>query len=294
MRRESLAPYLWMIQASLVFTAMAALSHGLGRWCDWRLIAVSRAGLVLVFVGGFAWARGKRVFVLGSPTLWVRSISGSLSMVCTFYAWTHMPVSATLTLTNLFPIWLTLLSWPLLGERPPFQVWVALVSGSAGVYLVQQPYFGTNQLAVAAAAAASVFTAIAMLGLNRLRDIEPQAIVIHFSAVATCVCATAWLLFDRPPPPESVPPAVIGLMLLGIGISASLGQILLTRAFTAGDPSRVAIVGLSQIVFSLLPDLLIFHHEVNALSMVGIGLITAPTAWLMTREHLPRETMTVE
>jgi drug/metabolite transporter (DMT)-like permease len=292
--RQPIAPYLWMIQACIVFTAMGALAHALGKWCDWQLIAIARAALVLFFVAGFALARGKQIFIIGSPTLWIRSISGSLSMVCTFYALTHLPVSSTLTLTNLFPIWVALLSWPLLRERPPVQVWIALTSGSAGVYLVQQPHIGQNGLAIASAAAASLFTAIAMLGLNRLRDIEPQAVVVHFSAVATVICSASWFLFDHPPLRESASPSITVLMLVGVGLTASFGQILLTRAFTAGDPSRVAIISLSQIVFALVPDVLIFDHKVNAWSLAGILLIIAPTGWLMAREHLPRPTTTLD
>jgi drug/metabolite transporter (DMT)-like permease len=284
-QRQSIAPYLWMLQACLVFTAMGVLTHALGQWCDWQLIVIARAGLVLLFVAGFAKARGKRILVIGSPTLWIRSIAGSLSMVCTFYALTRLPVSATLTLTNMFPIWVALLSWPLFGEPPPLQVWIALAGGSVGVFLVQQPHFGENGRAVVAGAAASVFTAVAMLGLNRLRDVEPQSIVVHFSAVATVVCTASWFLFEHLPPREIVPPSVIVLMLLGIGVTASFGQVLLTRAFAAGDPSRVAIVSLSQIIFALVPDALVFDHPVDATTLIGIVLIAAPTAWLMAREY---------
>jgi hypothetical protein len=39
---------------------------------------------------------------------------------------------------------------------------------------------------------------------------------------------------------------------------------------------------------------LIFDHEVNGGSLVGIVLIIAPTAWLMAREHLPRPTTTLD
>src|SRR5437660_3618191 len=167
-----------MIQACLLFTAMGELTHALKASCPWQVIACFRAALVFVFVAVVTRAQGKRVFVLGSPTLWVRSIAGSLSMVCTFYALTRLPVSATLTLTNMFPLWVALLSWPLLRERPPGAVWLAIASGCAGVWLIQEPHFGEGDLAIAAAAAASLFTAVAMLGLHRLRELDPQTIVV--------------------------------------------------------------------------------------------------------------------
>jgi hypothetical protein len=41
------------------------------------------------------------------------SIAGSISLVCGFYAMTHYPVSEVLTLTNMFPLWVAVLSLPL-------------------------------------------------------------------------------------------------------------------------------------------------------------------------------------
>src|SRR5258708_24831382 len=158
--RDSLAPYLWMIQASVVSTAMLAMAGTLGGWCDWQVVAIVRASMVLVLVAGVSFIQGKRVIVLGPPTLWVRGIAGSMSMVCTFFAITQLQISDTLTLTNMYPIWIAFLSWPILGERPSLQIWIAVLSSCAGVWLIQQPHFGASDLGVAAAFAASLFTAV--------------------------------------------------------------------------------------------------------------------------------------
>ena len=64
---------------------------------------------------------------------------------------------------------------------------------------------------------------------------------------------------------------------------------LLTRAFAFGNPSRVAVVSLSQIVFALVPDVLIFKHPPHPGSLLGIVLITAPTAWVMLHARHPEQ-----
>ncbi len=290
-QRDSLAPYLWMIQASVVFTAMLAMARMLGAWCDWQLVATVRASMVLVLVAGVTLLQGKRAVVFGPPTLWVRSIAGSLSMVCTFFAITQLQISDTLTLTNMYPIWIALLSWPILGEKPPLQIWIAVLSSCTGVWLIQQPHFGASDLGIAAAFAASLFTAVAMIGLHRLRSLDPQTIVIHFSAVATCFCTASWFVFEKPPPKSEAGMVLTLSLLLGVGLTASVGQILLTRAFAAGNPARVGVVGLTQIVFGLLVDILFFKHTPKWLSLLGIVLIALPTAWVMLSRppaaHIP-------
>jgi drug/metabolite transporter (DMT)-like permease len=280
-QRKAIVPYVWMIQASVVFTAMLAMARTLGGWCDWQVVAIVRASMVLVLVAGVSFFQGKRVFIIGPPTLWIRGVAGSLSMVCTFFAITQLQISDTLTLTNMYPIWIAFLSWPILGERPSLQIWIAVSSSCAGVWLIQQPHFGTSNLGIAAAFAASLFTAVAMLGLHRLRGLDPQTIVVHFSAVATCFCVASYFVFSTPPPTSEAAMPLSLSLLCGVGVTASVGQILLTRAFAAGNPARVGVVGLTQIVFGLIVDILFFDHVPTWVSLLGIVLIALPTAWVM-------------
>src|SRR4051812_31657925 len=130
-----LAPYVWMLCGSVAFACMGSLAHGLGSRCDWQLIAFARSSLALVFAAGLARAAGVRLVFRRPGTLWVRSLAGSLSLVCTFYALTRMPQSDVLTITNVFPVWVALLSWPLYGERPAGPLWLSLTCGLAGVAL---------------------------------------------------------------------------------------------------------------------------------------------------------------
>ena len=285
MTRPSAQPYVWMLCGCVIFTLMGGLAHDLGATCDWQVIAMARAGLPLTFAAILALLSGTS-FVFWSPgILWVRSIAGSLSMAATFYSLTRLPISDVFTLTNVFPVWVALLSWPLLGQRPTVAVWLCVFSGVAGVFLIQQPHFADGNLACLAALAASVFTAFAMLGLHQLRGIDPLAIVVHFSAVALVVCTVSWFVFERN---EALPGFFTGgnlLRVLGVGVFATVGQVLLTKAFTWGSPTKVSVVGLTQIVFALVMDVLVFGQRVNLLGLAGMALVLAPTAWVMT--HRP-------
>lgn len=281
MSREPVRPYWWMLQASVAFSVMAMITHALGPLCGWPVIALSRSGFALVFAAVSARVAGFPVIAWKPLTLWVRSLAGSISMVCTFYALTRLPVSDVLTLTNIFPLWVALLSWPLLGEAPPGHIWLALLSGIVGVVLIQQPHLARGDYTILVPAVASFFTAVAMLGLHRLRGLEARTIVVHFSAVAVCFCLVSLFAFDAPPAKEGTPGQVL-LMLLGVGVTATVGQILLTRAFAAGNPSRVSVIGLSQIAFVLVLEVVLSQKHLEALGLAGMALVLGPTAWLMT------------
>ena len=78
----------------------------------------------------------------------------------------------------------------------------------------------------------------------------------------------------------------VSMGMLGLGLCATIGQLCLTKAFATGSPAKVSVVGLTQIVFGLLVDVLLLGNVPSPLTLVGIVLVLAPTAWVLT--HRPR------
>ncbi len=280
-------PYVWMLCGCAWFAAMALLTHEAGRVYDWPTVALARSALVTLFAAVLAVRQRVRFVVLRPGMLWLRSLAGSLSMVFTFYALTHLPPSEVLTLTNTFPIWVALLSWPLAGERPSGGVWVAVICSVAGVAIAQQPHADGVGPAAVAAVFASLFTAVAMLGLNRLKGVDSLAVVVHFSAVATLFAAVTAVVVacaHGPTRPPSAPHPPVDLALLfGVGATATAGQVFLTLAYTAGSATRVSVVGLSQVVMVMAAEAALGLRAVTPAAVVGTALVLGPTGWLMAR-----------
>src|SRR6187549_3589529 len=147
MFRPAVLPYVWMLLGAASFAVMSILTVSLKDEVDWQWIAIARAGLAMTFAAIMATAAGKPLVFFRPRKLWVRSIAGSISLVGGFYAMTHYPVSEVLTLTNMFPLWVAVLSLPLLGEWPSSDVWPAVLMGIAGVVLIQ--FTDGGQFAVA-------------------------------------------------------------------------------------------------------------------------------------------------
>ncbi len=294
MSRPSPLPYVWMLAGAFAFACMGALTHGLKDSCDWRVIALARTGLALVFASAYSWATGSRLVIWGSRALWLRSIAGSISLVATFFALTQLPIADVLTVTNLFPVWVVLLSWPMLGERPPKGVWISVASGVVGVALMQQPHLAEGNPALWAALVASFTSALAMIGLHQLSEFDVRAVVTHFSAVGTCTCTAALALFGTGKTTANSLTATTLAMLLGVGVTATLGQVLLTKAFVAGPPAKVSVVALSQVGFGMLFDAWFWGRSFSPISLVGMVLVVAPTCWIMLVRPPGPEVVTVE
>jgi drug/metabolite transporter (DMT)-like permease len=270
-----------MLLGSFSFAWMSTIAHALGGSCDWRIIALTRSSLALLFATLLALAAGAPLVFLRPRILWLRSLAGSVSLVCTFYALPRLPVADVLTLTNTFPIWVAFLSWPLLREPPSARVWLAVLCGVIGVILIHQPE--GNVAAMLLALVSSFSTAVAMMGLNRLQGVDTRAIVVHFSGVATAICLAAVFVGGPPPEVDGLAEWPMVFLLLAMGATATIGQLCLTRAFTDGSPAKVSVVGLTQIVFALALEVIFWNRACDSSTLLGIALVMGPTAWVMVR-----------
>ena len=69
-------------------------------------------------------------------------------------------------------------------------------------------------------------------------------------------------------------------MLLGVGLTGTIGQVLLTKAFASGPPARISVLSLTQVVFAMGYDITIEGRVLTPGTLLGFLLVLAPTAWL--------------
>lgn len=284
MTEPAVRPVVWMLCGAFLFATMSALTHALGTRCDWLVVALVRAAIMFCATGLTAWLSGVRLVLWNPPTLWMRSLAGSFSLVCNFFALTRLPVADALTLNNTYPLWIVILAWWQLRQRPAMADLLSVAAGTAGVVLVQQPHLSSgNNLAALVALISSFATAVAMLGLHRLKDIDPRAVVTHFAGVASAVALAWFCLRGGLKAMTWHPDTTTLLMLLGVGATGTVGQVFLTKAYAAGPPSRVAVIGLSQVAFALGFDVLLWSRALTPLTLLGFALVLAPTGWILSR-----------
>lgn len=274
-----------MVVGAFFFACMGIFTSALREDCDWQVIALTRTIMTLIVVSLWCLQAGVKLHLWRPARLWIRSLAGSVSLICVFYSLTNLPVADVLTVTNMFPVWVAVLSWPLLGEIPGAGVWVAVISGVAGVVLIQQPHILEGNLAMLAALTASLATSIAMIGLHRLEGVDPRAIVAHFSLISVFFCLGALYLFDRHADIHHLQDPVTVALLIGVGVCATVGQLCITQAFKTGSPAKVSVISLTQILFAMGLEWLIFGRTFEPMTLMGIALIALPTAWILTRRR---------
>jgi drug/metabolite transporter (DMT)-like permease len=286
-----------MLIGSVFFAVMALLAESLKDQFTYPWITMVRSGVATILAIAFAWAAGVKLVFLRPGSLWLRSLSGWASMICGFYAMTHYDVEIVLSLTNMYPLWVAILSWPLLGTIPSTKTWFALAISCVGMWLVYSSSVGNGnplqngtynpQLAIPLAVLAGILSGVALINLHRVKDIDTRAVVAHFSAVSTALSLMVWLLIPVTPPAILMDNSSI-VRLLGVGLAATFGQICLTMAFSSGSPARVSVVGLSQVVVAALVKWLTESRIPTLGSVLGMALVIAATVWVIL-DYSPKD-----
>lgn len=286
-----------MLVGSIFFAIMALLAESLKEQFSYPWITMVRSGVATVLAITLAIAAGAKLVFLKPTTLWVRSISGWASMICGFYAMTHYDVEIVLALTNMYPLWVAILSWPLLGVLPSGKTWIALTISCLGMWLVYASSIATNTLpssfstpktAIPMAILAGMLSGVALINLHRVKHIDTRAVVAHFSGVATTCSLVVWLVVPVSAPIRLIDSASI-VRLIGVGLAATVGQLCLTKAFASGSPARVSVVGLSQVVVAALVKWLMEQRVPTAGSIFGMTLVVASTIWVIMSQPTDKE-----
>lgn len=202
--------------------------------------------------------------------LW-RSLSGFAALMLFFHSITVLPLATAVTLNYTAPLFLAALSAAILRERPGLLLIMALLIGFAGVALLLRPSVSSHELNAALLGLLSGFLgAIAYLNIKQLAQTgEPDWRTVFYFTLISTLGAGLWMMF-------SVFHAVDlrGVLLLsGLGITATLAQLALTRAYRQGETLVVGSLAYSTVIFSSLFGALIFGDRLDITSWMAIGLV---------------------
>ena len=264
---------LWMLVSGFLFACMGVLV---------KLSAVYFSSIELVFyrsmIGFLIICVIVSVRHLPLSTLYWknhcwRGLSGLGSVLMFFYCITQLPLATAVTLNYTSPLFLTLLTTMILKDHFQWLLAVAVVLGFAGVVLLLRPSLQEDQWSGGLIGLASgFFAAIAYLNIRHLGNLgEPDWRVVFYFTLISTIITSIWMLFNTFHP---ITP-VNFLLLLGIGITATLAQLALTRAYRTGKILAVGALAYSTVVFASLWGILIWGELLSLTSWLGIGLIVA-------------------
>ncbi|MCB6182139.1 DMT family transporter [Leeia sp. TBRC 13508] len=262
---------LWMLIAGFCFACMGALVKLGSEHFSTAELVFYRSFISLVIITVTMRLNGHSFKTHYLKNHLTRSISGTISLMLSFYAVAKLPLATATTLTYTSSIFLAILTFFVAKRRPSRHLFLSIGIGFLGVVVLLQPTIGNNHVGPFIIGLLSGFlAAIAYLNVKELGKLgEPSWRVVFYFTLTASFGAFLLMLTDKF---HSVT-GVGGLELIGIGASATIAQLALTKAYRQGQSLVVASLAYSTVVFSVIFSAILWNNSINWLSYLGILLI---------------------
>ncbi len=218
------------------------------------------------------------------PFLLLRSIFGTIGILCNFYAVDHLVLSDASMLNKMSPFFAILCSYFVLKETiTPVQGGAVLFAFIGALFIIK-PTLSNMDLfpsmigLLGGLGAGTAYTMVRKLGQT---GINKTVIVLFFSSFS-CLITLPFLIFDYHP--------MNGLQiaaLIGAGLAAAGGQFSVTNAYCFAPAREISVYDYTQVIFSALLGFFLFGQVPDLLSLVGYVLIcgTGIGMFLYNRRH---------
>jgi drug/metabolite transporter (DMT)-like permease len=267
---------LWMLVAALGFAIMGVLVKiGAAKFSSAELVFYrSVFGLLAIYAYIFAKRLPLKTPVMAKQMS--RAVVGFISLVLFFYAIAHLPLATAITLNYTSPLFLALfMPFFLLKEHQKSLskkgLYIAVVLGFIGVVLLLKPTMQSEDaLAGALGLASGVGAALAYIHVKQLGSVnEPDWRTVFYFTLVSSIGAGLWMLLEHFTAVtwQDLP------LLLGLGVSATIAQLAMTRAYRTGNTLTVASLAYVTVVLASLFGVLLWQEQLSASEWLAIGLI---------------------
>jgi drug/metabolite transporter (DMT)-like permease len=214
----------------------------------------------------------------------IRTVLGLTAMSTSYVGYVRLPLATVTALGFAMPLFLTVLSVPLLGEKVGWRRGGAVVAGLLGVLAIVRPWqdsgADTPMDAVALVLAGVVAWALTMITIKKLGNSgERNATIVLWYCLGSLVLSTILVL-----PVWIVPTPRDAALLVAAGLATAAAQLMMTDAYRSGETTLIAPFEYGAIVHATLFGALLWGELPDQWTCAGIALLIAAGLYIWWRE----------
>jgi len=238
----------------------------------------------LVFLGASTSFSGESISLkVNRPWLLaLRSGINILSWVLFFTSLKYLQLATAVALFFSFPLFLAIISVPLLGETVGIRRILAIVVGFVGVLLITNPAAGLSMPALMMLCAALGWAIVASL-TRILGENENTTTMLFYTLLGFAVLLAIpqyWLW-------RSIELDAY-LMIVGVAFFGVIAQFAVTKAYAIASPSLIAPFEYTALIWSAIIGYLVWSDIPDVYAIIGAFLIIASGIYIIHREAVQR------
>ncbi len=219
----------------------------------------------------------------GKPfLLFLRGLIGFLALLMYFYDIAHISLAEALTFSKTAPIFTAIFAYIFINEKLSLRGWGGVFIGFIGILFITK-FTGTNLSKTDWLGILSgVGAGLAYTSIRELKHYyDTRAIVLSFMLVGTIGPIILMILgefittstFDFMIAKFIMPTGIAWFYILGLGVTATLSQLYMTKAYMNAKGGIVGTISYTNIIFSIIVGMMLGDSFPDILVIFGIMLI---------------------
>jgi S-adenosylmethionine uptake transporter len=263
-----------LFSSALVFSLTNLFVKLAGTQFSGLFISGSRFVLGALLAAAVVLARRTRLEKALLPTVILRGLFGSLSMILTYLAIGLTGPGRAVLLTNTYPVFVTIFGALLFRERTTKRIVASLALCVVGAVLVVRDGSGANLIGDLLALGGSVFAGLAVNYVRRASKAGVDPFLLYLSPSLFGLPILAFAVF-----PTTNPGPLPLFFLLSVGLGAFLAQILMAAGYRKVSAGRGSIVFFLETGLTVLLGALFAAEALTLRFGIGLLLIFAGIWW---------------
>lgn len=242
--------------------------------------------IVAMFFSFAMLMRNRSAFKTGKGhigNLFVRAVAGTLGIFCNFYAISEMNIADASILNKLSPFFAIIFSIFILREKPKKTEWLAVAVAFIGALFVVKPTFGLEVIPAISGVLGGLGAGVAYTFVRKMgkAGVDGNLIIFFFSAFSCAVTAPV-LIFNYYPMSW-----LQFLYLMLAGVSATGGQIFITKAYAKAPAKQISVYDYSIVLFAAVLGFFVLGEIPDLFSFIGYAVIVLAAVgnWYFNLRH---------
>lgn len=256
-----------LITLMVVFARLASETHAIIEVTFWRNLVGGLCMAVLVARHDRGWA----ILKTDRPRDHVvRGVLGLVGLCLNFWAVKLLPLAEQTALFFAMPLMVTVLAIPLLAEKVDARRWAGVLLGFVGILVVARPTGDVSAFGVFIALSGAFCTALVAIAVRRLGASEPEIRTVFYFFTLSAIISAFFL-----PWYWSWPTWSSFACLVASGLTGTVGQLLMTRAYAEAPAGFLSPFNYVSIIYSTFFGWLLWGEWPHMAVFIGSAIVIA-------------------